>query len=180
MNVYRPKQRTIKARILTVSGWINGSFNIPTNAFFLDYMNRPAAYDILTQVTIDQYWLASDFLMVQRRHIILIHFPEKVPELQDLVADETTATRNVFCLTDRGIIRGSISLLRNIRVSDHFKDRRGFALLRKCRYLLILPPPEGKLESQYDVMLVNTEHILGVSDSLPALLPREPGSPATA
>ena len=176
MTVYRPKQRTVKARILTEAGWIQGCFNIPHNALFLDYMNRPITFDNLTQVTVEPYRLSSEFLMLQRRAIILIQFLEDVPELLDRFA-ENTAPRQIFCLLDKGIIRGSLALLRNIRVSDHFNNRRGFVLLSQCRSLLALPLPEGKKESQHPVLLLNTDYILGVSDSTPMLLAREPGLP---
>ncbi len=179
MTGYRPKQRPIQARILTEAGWILGTFNIPFNALFLDYLNRATTFDNLTNVVIEQYRLNSDFLMLQRRSILLIHFLDNHPELTDRITEETTSSRQIFCLLDKGIIRGNINILRSIRVSDHFNNRRGFIMLTQCRSLLVLPPPEGKRESQHEVMLINTDYVLGVSDSIPSLLAREPGAIST-
>jgi hypothetical protein len=173
MTVYKPKQRSVRARVLTEAGWIQGNFNIPPTALFLEYLNRPGTIDNLTDVTIEQYRLTCDFLQLQRRSIILMHFFEDYPDLQDRAPGENLTSRHIFCLLDRGIIRGHINLLRNLRVSDHFNNKRGFVPLTNCRYLLALPPPEGKTESRHDLMLVNTDHLLGVSDNIPNVQTRE-------
>jgi hypothetical protein len=165
MATYHPKQRTINARVLTNAGWLSGSFVIPQTALFLEYFKRPADFDILTNVSSEDIIEPTPFFMLNRTYVTLLVVDGSEGNIFQTYSSETMVTKEIFCLLPVGILQGTIRILRNTRVSDFFFTRQGFIAVTDCLLRTSVRRQEEDHEERIPLILLNTQHVLGVSDS---------------
>lgn len=157
---YRPDQRRVPTRFLTPTGWMSGTFHLPTKGYFLDYLNLRHTFLRLTEVEVANQELP--FLALQKKALVLVHSLEKGIEMARPIIE--MKVQEVTCILDQGFITGSIDILHMTRMSDFFKDQDKFVLIRDCTVVLPgLPGSEGASE-HFDGVLLNAQHIHGVTE----------------
>ena len=70
----------------------------------------------------------------------------------------------VGCLLAEGLLRGTLEVLVNVRVSDFLRQRPGLVVLRDCRLAGYGEAPDSPKARKLRVALVNVGRITGVSE----------------
>jgi len=162
-----PRLRQVTAEVLTPVGWMNGTFRVPPQQPFLDFLTLGTlGVQILkfTRVRVPNEPDPVPFVALRRESVILV-----VPSLsKDLIeaSDEGgfTRAREVACLLPVGVLRGTLDVLANIRLSDDLERRAHLIVLRHC----MLAPYGGTLNDPaaraLPIAIVNLSQAVGVSE----------------
>lgn len=162
-----PALRQVTAEVLTPVGWMNGTFRVPPHQPFLDFLTLGTlGVQILkfTRVRVPNEPDPVPFVALRRESVILV-----VPSLsKDLIEtrDEGgfTRAREVACLLPGGVLRGTLDVLANIRLSDDLERRAHLIVLRRC----MLAPYGGTLNDPaaraLPIAIVNLSQAVGVSE----------------
>ena len=162
-----PRLRQVTAEVLTPVGWMNGTFRVPPQQPFLDFLTLGTlGVQILkfTRVRVPNEPDPVPFVALRRESVILV-----VPSLsKDLIeaSDEGgfTRAREVACLLPVGVLRGTLDVLANIRLSYDLERRAHLIVLRRC----MLAPYGGTLNDPaaraLPIAIVNLSQAVGVSE----------------
>jgi len=162
---YKPRQRIVPAHVLTTAGWMTAEFNVLEKGYLLEQLDSVDEFFSVTNASMVGFDTATEFLALQRDAIEII-VPSEEPEL--LAAPMSDTKRDtVFVLFGGGVIRGDIEYRQNIRLSDFVKKQDGFILLRNCELQLGHLYAEHKEVKPAEAIIVNVNHIVGISVSEP-------------
>ncbi len=161
-----PRLRQVTADVLTPVGWMNGTFRVPPQQPFLDFLTLGTlGVQILkfTRVRVPNEPDVVPFVALRRESVILV-----VPTLtKDLIEEPDagfTRARDVACLLPGGVLRGTLDVLANIRLSDDLERRTHLVVLRRC----VLAPYGGTLNDPsaraLPVAIVNLTQAVGISE----------------
>ncbi len=161
-----PRLRQVTADVLTPVGWMNGTFRVPPQQPFLDFLTLGTlGVQILkfTRVRVPNEPDVVPFVALRRESVILV-----VPTLtKDLIEEPDagfTRARDVACLLPVGVLRGTLDVLANIRLSDDLERRTHLVVLRRC----VLAPYGGTLNDPsaraLPVAIVNLTQAVGISE----------------
>lgn len=161
-----PRLRQVTADVLTPVGWMNGTFRVPPQQPFLDFLTLGTlGVQILkfTRVRVPNEPDVVPFVALRRESVILV-----VPTLtKDLIEEPDagfTRARDVACLLPVGVLRGTLDVLANIRLSDDLERRAHLVVLRRC----VLAPYGGTLNDPtaraLPVAIVNLTQAVGISE----------------
>ncbi len=164
LSAYRPPQRSITARIFTASRWIRGTFHLPKLHSFLEYLCREAAFYRLTGVTLEEGGPEAPFFALRRSFATIIA-PQCLEEALKLEMLPGAMPHPVDCLLESGMVSGLLSLLPNVRVSDHLMHQEGFVALRGATF----PPGPLCPPGPVDVLFVNARALVGVRERNPSV-----------
>ena len=111
-------------------GWIHGTLHVPEEASLLEFLATPTPIIPLTQVRVPRELEIVPFMALHREAMTLVA-PVLAQELVDRPSRPgQTATRDVACFLPRGILRGSLEVPLNLRLSDHLRELGEFLVLR--------------------------------------------------
>ena len=158
--------RHVTADVLTPVGWMNGTFKVPPQQPFLDFLTLGtlgAQIIKFTRVRVPNEADVVPFVALTRESVILV-----APSLsRDLIEAEDrgfTRSREVACLLTAGVLRGSLDVLANVRLSDDLERRGHLIVLRHC----VLAPYGGTLNApsarSLPTAIVNLSQAIGVSE----------------
>jgi hypothetical protein len=161
-----PRLRQVTADVLTPVGWMNGTFRVPPQQPFLDFLTLGTlGVQILkfTRVRVPNEPDVVPFVALRRESVILV-----VPTLtKDLIEEPDSGfmrARDVACLLPGGVLRGTLDVLANIRLSDDLERRAHLVVLRRC----VLAPYGGTLNDPtaraLSVAIVNLTQAVGISE----------------
>jgi hypothetical protein len=170
MPEYRPPQRVVPARILTPSGWIQGSFHVPRMQSFLEFVSQPSRFFTLTGVVLGASKRQVPFLALRRSAAAIV-----VPACDErrlLLAQEppNAVLRDVTCVLEVGTVSGRLRVPPHLRVSDYLAHGAGFLLLRAAEIGGAAAP----------TVLINASGLVAVSDVRPIAPAEEPARAAEA
>jgi hypothetical protein len=161
-----PRLRQVTADVLTPVGWMNGTFRVPPQQPFLDFLTLGTlGVQVLkfTRVRVPNEPDVVPFVALRRESVILV-----VPTLTKDLIEEPDAgfmrARDVACLLPGGVLRGTLDVLANIRLSDDLERRAHLVVLRRC----VLAPYGGTLNDPtaraLPVAIVNLTQAVGISE----------------
>lgn len=162
MTEYRIEQRPVLARILTVRGWLRGTFHPPRAAWLVDYFNHAPPFINITQVIADGGTHVLPHLTLQKRAITCV-VPQSDTHLEAPLPPDHRVEHGVYCLLREGSLSGRLHVLPHIRVSDYFMNREGFVLIQHGVGRFGYPEVEHGPE-QLGTVLLNTWNVIGVSE----------------
>lgn len=163
-----PTLRQVTAEVLTPVGWMNGTFRVPPQQPFLDFLTLGTlGVQVIkfTRVRVPNETDIVPFVALGRESVILV-----APTLsRELIEPEDgggfTRAREVACLLTVGVLRGSLDVLANVRLSDDLERRGHLIVLRRC----VLAPYGGTLNAptarSLSTVIVNLSQTIGVSES---------------
>jgi hypothetical protein len=156
MPEYRPPQRVVRARVLTPSGWIRGSFHVPRMHSFHDFLGQRAPFFNLTEVALAARGAELPFLALRRSAARLI--VPSADERRLLVAPPppNAVERTVTCVLDAYAVSGRIALPSQLRVSDYLSHHSGFIQLREADL--------GQANERTSVVFLNVAALVAVSE----------------
>ena len=161
-----PALRQVTAEVLTPVGWMNGTFRVPPHQPFLDFLTLGTlGVQILkfTRVRVPNEPDPVPFVALRRESVILVA-PTLSKDLIEAADGGFTRAREVACLLPVGVLRGTLDVLANIRLSDDLERRAHLIVLRRC----MLAPYGGTLNDPaaraLPIAIVNLSQAVGVSE----------------
>ena len=161
-----PALRQVTAEVLTPVGWMNGTFRVPPQQPFLDFLTLGTlGVQILkfTRVRVPNEPDPVPFVALRRESVILV-VPTWSKDLIETADGGFTRAREVACLLPGGVLRGTLDVLANIRLSDDLERRAHLIVLRRC----MLAPYGGTLNDPaaraLPIAIVNLSQAVGVSE----------------
>jgi hypothetical protein len=161
-----PALRQVTAEVLTPVGWMNGTFRVPPQQPFLDFLTLGTlGVQILkfTRVRVPNEPDPVPFVALRRESVILVA-PTLSKDLIETADAGFTRAREVACLLPVGVLRGTLDVLANIRLSDDLERRAHLIVLRRC----MLAPYGGTLNDPaaraLPIAIVNLSQAVGISE----------------
>jgi len=161
----RPVLRKVPVELLSPMGWLSGLLHVPEHQTLIEFLSLAPRQVKLTKVWIPQEQEPRPFVALQRDAITLV-----APSLDqgvDSARDRGfTAIRAVACLLPSGVLRGSLAVLLNMRLSDHLQQQGPLLTLRHCLltpYGQTAKSPEARA---FNTVIANLDSVLGVSEEV--------------
>ena len=164
-DVAKPVLRKVPVELLSPMGWLSGLLHVPVHQTLTEFLALAPRLVKLTKVRLPQEREVRPFVALQRDAISLV-----APSLDDGVesAGERaySAMREVACLLQGGVLRGSLAVLLNMRLSDHLQQHGPLLTLRHC-----LLTPYGETAKSpgaraFNTVIANLDSVLGVSEEV--------------
>ena len=155
MSNYPIEQRAIQARLLTQAGWITGTLHVPHLSSVLNFINNGGPFLKLTEVALPD-GTRPEFFALRRASVSLIVPAVEESELRLNKPAGEHERHQLCCLMEGGSLDGSLSVLKNVRVSDYLLHHSGFCVMRECK------THDGN--QIVPLVLVNTDNVVGVTE----------------
>ena len=152
------------AEILLPAGWITGTFVVPEDQSFLDFLAHSGAFLKLTDAFVPGHQDVAPFFAIQRGAVQLIVPSEDEDRVETAGSMGITAPWSISCLFERGAVHGSLDFLMNQRLSDFLKQQTGFLVIRDASWTPIGDASQA-LRS-WPVVLVNVPQLNGISEAI--------------
>ena len=159
----RPGLRKVPVDALTVLGWLNGTLHVPSHLALSEFLALGSQPLKLTQAQVPNEPDRLAFVALRRDAVMLVA-PALADEGAGAEASSYTTDLEVACLLPIGILRGTLRVLYNLRLSDHLHQTGHLLSLRRC----LLAPYGGTANSPgargLHAAIVNLNHALGISE----------------
>lgn len=172
-----PQTRQVPVRILTTVGWLTATLVIPRLHSLLDWLEHGGPFVRLRHVRFPASERVLPAFALQRNAIFLVIPVDPTQALYELPADPLRVEHQFAALTPFGILSGRLTTLRNVRMADWLLHHGGFIVIESCRLHATGAMAPGKNEP---LVVVNAEHVIGVTDDMPAEPAPAPASKAPA
>jgi hypothetical protein len=158
----RPRLRKVPVDVLTDLGWLNGSLHVPIHLALSEFLALGSHALKLTGATVPDEAERLAFVALRRDAVVLV-----APALAEEEAAETsgyTTDLQVMCLLPMGMLRGTLRVIYNLRLSDHLQQAGHLVTLKRC----LLAPYGGTANSPgargLQMAIVNLNQALGISE----------------
>ena len=157
-----PAQRDAVADLLTTAGWVTGAFMIPAMRSINDWTNQQHDFFKLKDVKLPGMQATIPFFVLQRRSVVLV-IPHAAEQSVKTALAAEKEDKDVSCAFHGGVVSGTLTVPKGLRVSDVALQRDPFFPIAHCTlYLRTGPIPE--IRRDIGMILVNRAAILGVSE----------------
>jgi hypothetical protein len=160
---YQPDIREIPAHCLVRGYWVCGGICLPARRALQDHLSQSEPFLRLRSARIAGTASELAFLALRRDCVSMIAPSEHAERLQRGGLGRQQEQR-ITCLLEAGVVTGTLELMANLRVSDHLMREPGFIVLRDCGLVWAARRAPAPFPSPAPILLVNTSHILGVTD----------------
>jgi hypothetical protein len=170
LNPHAPKLRKVVAQILTDGGWVHGTFQVPERQSLMDFFASGPPLLKTTRVRFPGEAELVPFIAFRRDAIHLIDAgTDEAIEAPGSGGHTTPHPVEVFLLA--GLLRGTLQVLVNVRLSDFLRQQTGLLVLRDCSLAPYGEPSASPKVRKMRVVLLNTAKVLGIGE------PANPVSP---
>jgi hypothetical protein len=162
-----PALRTVATACLTEAGWIRGTFHVPLQQSFSDYLQNSGAFLPMTDVVLPRGFGSRAFFAVQRDDIRLAVPNPSEANIETITGRGFTSPWSVTCLLPDGLLDGQIDFLTNQRLSDHLRIARGYLVVREAAWQPAGPGDgdAGPGPEPCPVVLVNVARLVGIAEA---------------
>jgi hypothetical protein len=160
----RPRLRRVPIEALTGLGWLNGTLHVPSHLALSDFLALGSQPLKLTEAQVPNEADRLGFVALRRDALVLVA-PALAEEGEGAEPSAYTTDLQVACLLPMGILRGTLRVIHNLRLSDHLHQTGHLLTLHRC----LLAPYGGTANSPgargIHSAIVNLNHALGISES---------------
>ena len=160
----RPRLRKVPIEALTGLGWLHGTLHVPSHLALSDFLALGSQPLKLTQAQVPNEADRLAFVALRRDALVLVA-PGLAEEAEGAEASAYTTDLQVACLLPTGLLRGTLRVIYNLRLSDHLQQTGHLLTLHRC----LLAPYGGTSNSPgargLHSAIVNLNHALGISES---------------
>ena len=159
----RPNLQKVAVEVLMPLGWLNGTLHVPVHLPLVEYLALGTNALKFTGVKVPNEPDRLAFVALRRDSLILVA-PALAEEPDPAGASDFTTAREVACLLPTGMLRGTLRVIYNLRLSDHLQQEGHFMTLRHC-----LVAPYGATANtpgarSLSTVIVNLNHAMGISE----------------
>jgi hypothetical protein len=163
--IAKPVLRKVPAELLSPMGWLSGLLHVPVHQTLTEFLSLAPRLVKLTRVRIPHEQEVRPFVAIKRDAISLV-----APSLDEGVESPGdraySALREVALLLPAGVLRGSLAVLLNMRLSDHLQQHGPLLTLRHS-----LLTPYGETAKSpgaraFGTVIANLDSVLGVSEEV--------------
>jgi hypothetical protein len=153
--------RKVAADVLTPLGWVSGTLHVPSHLPLEEHLAFGRSDLKLTGVQVPNEPDRLRFLALRRDAVLLV-----APALaeEEPAASPFSAPRQVACLLLGGILRGTLEVFTNLRLSDHLQQQGTVVTLRRC----LLTPYGATAQSpgarSLPTAIVNLTGVIGIAE----------------
>jgi hypothetical protein len=158
------RYRQAPAEILLPAGWVTGTFVVPEDQSFTDFLAHSGAFLKLVDAFVPGHPDVVPFFAVQRGAVQVIVPSAGDDRVETPGAMGITAPWSISCLFERGAVHGSLDFLMNQRLSDFLKQQTGFLVMRDATWTPIGAGDEPA--RAWPLVLVNTQQLNGISEAV--------------
>ncbi len=159
----RPLLRRVPIDALTGLGWLHGTLHVPSHLALSEFLALGSQPLKLTEAQVPHESDRLAFLALRRDALVLVA-PALAEEGEGAEASAYTTDLQVACLLPMGILRGTLRVIYNLRLSDHLQHTGHLLTLQRC----LLAPYGGTANSPgargLHSAIVNLNHALGISE----------------
>jgi hypothetical protein len=156
--------RKVPTNLLCDLGWLSGTFHVPQYQSLMDYFTGGVHLLKCTRVRLPGEQDLVPFIAFRRENVLLVE-PTLGDELIETAGSAgRTTPRQVGCLLPSGILRGTLEVLVNVRVSDYLRQQPAFLLLRDCVVSPYGQRPDPTPSRRLKLAIVNWSRAIGVSE----------------
>jgi hypothetical protein len=161
--VSRPKLRNVPADVLTGLGWLNGTFHVPSHLSLSEHLALGTQSLKLTGVGVPNETDRLAFVALRRDAVVLVA-PAFADEGDAPDVSTYTTDLQVACLLPMGMLRGTLRVIYNMRLSDHLQQAGHWLRLHRC-----LRAPYGATANSPGARTLHTailslSHATGISE----------------
>jgi hypothetical protein len=161
---YQPQLRKVTANVLTPLGWLHGTFNVPPMQMLLDFLGSNVHVFKFTRVRVPSEPEALAFVGLTRTSSWIIEPMQRDEQLEAPGAGRVTG-RSVACLFPTGVLRGTLDVLVNVRVSDYLRQQLGMVVMADCVFAPYGEKPDSPLAKKMPRAIVNLEQSIGIAEA---------------
>ena len=159
----RPRLRRVPIDALTGLGWLHGTLHVPSHLALSEFLALGSQPLKLTEVQVPHEADRLAFVALRRDALVLVA-PGLAEEGEGAEPSAYTTDLQVACLLPMGILRGTLRVIYNLRLSDHLQHTGHLLTLHRC----LLAPYGGTANSPgargLHSAIVNLNHTLGISE----------------
>ena len=159
----RPRLRKVPIEALTGLGWLSGTLHVPTHLALSEFLALGSQPLKLTDAQVPNEADRLAFLAL-RRDAVVLAVPGLAEEGEGAETSAYTSALQVACLLPMGMLRGTLRVIYNLRLSDHLQQTGHLLTLHRC----LLAPYGGTANSPgargLHAAIVNLNHALGISE----------------
>jgi hypothetical protein len=159
----RPRLRRVPVDALTSLGWLNGTLHVPSHLALSEFLALGSHPLKLTEAQVPNEPDRLAFVALRRDAVMLVA-PGLAEEGAGAEATAYTTDLHVACLLPMGMLRGTLRVIYNLRLSDHLQQSGHLLTLHRC----LLAPYGGTANSPgargLHAVIVNLNHALGISE----------------
>ena len=159
-----PQLRLSTANILTDIGWFAATFHVPQHQSLVDFLAGGVGVIKATRVRVPGEESRLPFVGIRRDAILLVEPTQGDEPIETAGSIGRTSSRQVGCLLPEGLLRGTLEVLVNVRVSDFLRQQPSLVVLRNCRLTGYGEPADSAKARKLRVALVNVARTTGVSE----------------
>jgi len=156
-----PGLRKVAAELLTPLGWMSGTLHVPSHLPLEEHLAFGRQDLKLTAVTVPDEPDRLRFLAL-RREMVLVLAPAVADDVP--AASPFSAPRQVACLLPSGILRGTLEVFMNLRLSDQLHQQGPTVTLRRC----LLTPYGATANSagarSLHTAVLNLSRVIGIAE----------------
>ena len=164
MHYSAPQLRQSTANVLTDIGWFAVTFHVPQHQSLVDFLAGGVGVIKATRVRIPGEESRLPFVGVRRDSILLVEPTQGDEPIETAGSIGRTSAHQVGCLLAEGLLRGTLEVLVNVRVSDFLRQQPNLVVLRDCRLTGYGEAADSPKARKIRVALVNVGRITGVSE----------------
>jgi hypothetical protein len=159
----RPRLRRVPIDALTGLGWLNGTLHVPGHLALSDFLALGSQPLKLTDAQVPNEVDRLAFVALRRDALVIVA-PGLAEEGEGAEPSSYNTDLQVACLLPMGILRGTLRVIYNLRLSDHLQQTGHLLTLHRC----LLAPYGGTANSPgargLHTAIVNLNHALGISE----------------
>jgi hypothetical protein len=159
--VTSPTLRKVAAEVLTAGGWLSGTLHVPSHLALEEHLAL-GRHDLkFTGVCVPKEPDRVRFLALRRDAIILCS-----PALAEVEAatSQYTIARQVSCLFPGAVLRGTMQVFSNHRLSDFLQLQGHMVTLHHCLHVPYGGTANSAEARALAMAVVNLNHALGISE----------------
>jgi hypothetical protein len=159
----RPRLRKVPIEALTGLGWLSGTLHVPSHLALSEFLALGSQPLKLTDAQVPNEADRLAFVAL-RRDAVMLAVPALAEEGEGAETSPYTSALQVACLLPMGMLRGTLRVIYNLRLSDHLQQTGHLLTLHRC----LLAPYGGTANSPgargLQAVIVNLNHALGISE----------------
>ena len=164
----RPRLRRVPIEALTGRGWLNGTLHVPSHLALSDFLALGSQPLKLTEAQVPDEPDRLAFVALRRDALVIVA-PGLAEEGDGAEPSAYTTDLQIACLLPMGLLRGTLRVIYNLRLSDHLRLQSGFIVVRDAQWT----PHRVAGEAQQDArrtlpcVLVNAALVIGIEEVEP-------------